>query len=147
MQRPSKVTPTKIPSLGVIVRLVSFTANLREELRAGCDWRNGLRHDIVKPFSAWLPSSLGRNTPATKGRRRLRRWGVPRGRSRRWNRGAAVTCRGYNQHRNVKSGEKNVEIQDSDAKRREFHGCRRGLLPGARSARPDRRRDRRGAGQ
>src|SRR3984893_3967525 len=25
MQRPSKVTPTKIPSLGVIVRLVSFT--------------------------------------------------------------------------------------------------------------------------
>src|SRR6266852_6026622 len=133
MQRPSKVTPTKIPSLGVIVRLVSFTANLREELRAGCDWRNGLRHDIVKPFSAWLPSSLGRNTPATKGRRRLRRWGCREADQGAGIGGAAVTCRGYNQHRNVKSGE--------------FRGGGRGLRPGARSARADRRRDRGGAGQ
>src|SRR5450759_5385356 len=39
MQRPNKVTPTKIPSLGVIVRLVSFTGELRGFVREARDWR------------------------------------------------------------------------------------------------------------
>src|ERR1700681_6946 len=54
MQRPSSVTPTKIPSLGVIFRLVSFTGYLRAFARAGRDWRNDSPHDIVRPFSALL---------------------------------------------------------------------------------------------
>src|SRR6266545_3763807 len=66
MQRPNRVTPTKIPSLGVIVRLVSFTGHLRGGLHARCDWRNYSRHDIVKSFSTWLPSLLGRTTPVMK---------------------------------------------------------------------------------
>src|SRR5712672_153985 len=106
MQRPNRVTPTKIPSLGVIVRLVSFTGASPGGLHARCDWRNYSRHDIVKSFSTWLPSLLGRTTPVTKvaivsGGGACREADQDAGIG-----GAAATCRGYNQHRNVKSGEK-----------------------------------------
>src|SRR5260221_213039 len=68
VQRPSRVTPTKIPSLGVIFMLVSFTGGSPVTGARACDWRIDSVHDIVRPFRTLL--SVLRRSPdqAIKGR-------------------------------------------------------------------------------
>src|SRR3954466_9678645 len=60
-QRPSRVTPTKIPSLGVIFMLDSFTGGSPVTGARACDWRIDSRHVIVRPFRTLL--SVLRRSP------------------------------------------------------------------------------------
>src|SRR5260370_30246602 len=69
MQRPTNVTPTKMPSFGAIVRLFSFTGHLRGVVRRR-NWRNMSRHGIVNPLAFCYEAGQPLRR-STKGRRHL----------------------------------------------------------------------------
>src|SRR5882724_3877974 len=98
MQRPNNVTPTRIPSLGAIVRLFSFTGLLRGS------WAKGAIGGMIRDTIWWNPLALGYGVPVEvpdartalfRGSRDCAGSGTGR-----WNRKEATPCRGHNQHRN-----------------------------------------------
>src|SRR5882672_8450989 len=101
MQRPNSVTPTKIPSLGVIVRLVSFTGASPRGLCARCDWRDESRYGRARILALRYERSVKIPHPRTAA--------VPKARGLCKNAGIGSEPRpvaAITNTENVKSGEK-----------------------------------------
>src|SRR5215475_10659995 len=99
-QRPTRVTPSRIPSFGVILRLVSFTGNSPEKGRSKGGWRIDSRHPTVRPFSGFLRRFPVEVRTQTGGDPPIEQPGI----AERQTAGGANHGRRDKQHRRVKSG-------------------------------------------